>query len=366
MAALRVALLLLPALAMADTIVLTDAEGDAHGPGTYVYPGPPLLPEGALDLDQVLLHDKGDTVEIEVRLHRRIRTVDVRLSADDPRTVFAPQVDLYIDQGPGGATACVPGRQVAFPAGFAWDRVVVLTSVPDKVATSLSGRPELGAALVPYDVRVRGRTLVARVRTAELGGAPSPDWSYAVAVTSATFATSVAAAIDPTSAAARNAFTREVAPTVGSCANWAEAVDGSPCTFGGCAPCGGHPRVLDALDAPGLPSPQALADYGGGRLAELPVVTPSGRPRAEAPIEPQTPPPGTLQVIDIDGDLITSPTPSADAGNPVAPGRIVDILDARSQPVGKAVVVKVLDGLLLLRTVEPPASPGVIKAIRLR
>lgn len=364
-------LLLLPTLAAADTLVLTDAEGDAHGPGGYVYPGPPLLPEGALDLDEVILQDKGDTVEIEVRLHRRIRTALARLATDDQRTVFAPQIDIYIDQdhvAGSGATVCVPGRQVGFPAGFAWDRVIVLTAVPDKVTSSVDGRPELGVALVPYDVRVRGRTLSARVRKTDLGGSPSTDWSFAVAVSSATFSTSVAAAIDPTSSAARNVFTREVTPTVGSCANWEEAVDGSPCTFGGCSPCAGHPRVLDALDAPDLPSPQALADYSApeGRLATLPVYTPSGRALV-APTAPTTAgADDTLQVIDIDGDLITSPAPAPGGANAVAPGRIVDILDARNQPVGKAVVVKVLDGLLVLRTIRPPASQDAIKAVRLR
>ena len=376
--ALLAALLLVATPAAADTIVLTDAEGDAHGPGTYRYPGPPLLPEGALDLDQVILEDHGDTIDIEVRLHRRIRTSTVRLSQDEPRTVFAPQIDLYIDQDrlPGsGATAAVPGRQVGFPDGFGWERLVVLTATPERVSSSLDGRLELGPALVPHDVRVRGRSLFARVRTADLGGAPSPDWSYAVAVTSATFSSSIAAVVDPTSDAARNAYTREVTPVVGTCANWEEEVDGSPCTFGGCAPCGGHPRVLDALDAPDLPSPVALADYASaeGRLARLPVVTPSGKP-APAPPQGGTAPPsqaGTpttapLQVIDIDGDLITSPAPPPGEGIAVAPGRIVDILDARSSPVGKAVIVKVLDGLLVLRIVRSPASADAIKAVRLR
>lgn len=363
-ALLAVALLATPAAA--DTLVLTDPAGDSHGPGSYTYPGPPLLPEGALDLAEVILEDQGDTVAIEVRFHRRIRTAQVRLSQDEPREVFAPQIDVYIDtdRAPGsGATAAVPGRNVAFPDGFAWDRLVVLSAIPERVRSSLDGRLELGPALVPHDVRVRGRSLFARVRTADLGGSPSPDWAFAVAVTSSTFATSVAAVVDPGSDAARNVFTREVAPVVGTCANWEEDTDGSPCTFGGCSPCGGHPRVLDALDAPGLPSPAALADFTPDvRLAALPVVVPSGKAAKAAPAPPST----TLQVLDIDGDLITSPSPPPGEGNPVAPGRIVDILDARNSPVGKAVVVKVTDGLLVLRLVKSPASADAIKAVRVR
>ena len=356
-------LLLLAGSARAEPIVLTDPPGDDHGPGTYRYPGGPLLVEGALDLVEVVLTEDGDTTVVEARFQRRIRVEkNVRLAEDETRTVFAQQVDIYIDQDgvPGsGSTATIPGRRLRLPAESAWERAIVLTPVPERVARAVDGVTTLGVVLTPLDVRVSGNKLSARIPTAQLGGSPSRTWGYAVAVSSATFSSSVATLLDSDSAAALNVYTRDVTPAVGTCGSWRESFDGSPCTFGECAPCGGHPRVMDVLVPPGGSALPALNRYSESEPAVLPVVYPAGRPErtaAEPAETPQTAPGATLPVIDTDGDLLTARVTQLSAVKGVEPGRIVDILDGHGTPTGKAVVVKVLDGVLVLRTVVSVVS----------
>jgi hypothetical protein len=98
-------------------------------------------------------------------------------------------------------------------------------------------------------------------------------------------------------------------------------------------------------------------------------ASPNGAVADAPPDQPESGGAVIVEVIDLDGDLITARAPQPGVGNPVEPGRIVDILDARSQPMGRAVVVKVLDGLLVLRAVDPPSTAAgapPVKAVRLR
>lgn len=342
-------------------VVLEDARGDGAGPGTYLMPRGRPFSRGAFDLVSVTLRPEGDDVFIEVELAGRAPVArDARASRDAQGHFLLLQVDLYIDtdRRPGsGETRTFPGRRVLLDPADAWERAVIITALPGRVATGLQhAAPELARhILVVEPLSVRGRTVVARVPRSALGGTPSPDWGYTVLTSSLTLAASIRSFVLGRGEDA-NVFTREVTSVPGTCENWEEEPDGRPCTFGGCEPCEGHPRVLDALVAGS--SEEQLARYGPSRWATLHAAVPSGRrPTPDLPPlgllrrkREETPPDvsvalpcpdgGRFPVSDRDGAVVTVAVAERRFLDGIEPGRIGDLLDARGEVAGRAVVVR--------------------------
>jgi hypothetical protein len=354
--------LLAPGPADADPIELEDPAGDDSGPGTYRYPGGPLLQPGALDLTAVALEADGEDVIVRATLRSRVRWArGVRIAEDQTADVFGVQVDVYVDRDRvygSGRTEAIPGRRLAVSPADAWDVAIVLTPLPARLRSALGRDPELArVVIVPDQVRVRGRTIEARVRAYELGGFPQAGWAYGAATSSPTFSTSIEPWIDGDSASANTLYIREVTPQLGTCGRWQEAHDGTPCTFGGCDPCGGHPRVLDVL-APAQIDQAALLrayDPAVGRLATLPMIQPDGtatRPET-GPTTPE--PPRSLPVADADGSLLTVVAPSGSSER-FSEGLLVDALDEGGRKVGKAVVVRVTGDVVVLELVGRTAG----------
>jgi len=375
-------------------IVLEDPRGDGDGPGTYLMPRGRPFQRGAFDLVRVTLTPQGDDVLIEIELAGRAPVAREARAAREARGDFLLlQVDLYVDTDrvPGsGHTRTFPGRRVLVDPADAWERGIVITDLPGRVATGLqhADLDLAGAILVTEPLRVAGRTVVARVPTSAFGGELSPDWGYTVVTASLTLSDSLQAMVlgrgdDP------NVFTREVTPIPGSCDDWVEEPDGAPCTFGGCEPCEGHPRVLDAIVTGH--SQELLAKYGETRRAVLHAAVPSGRraapeqvqAEAEAdadgllrrrPKAPEPPPDlsvalpcrdgGRFPVSDTDGGLVTIAVADRRQLDGIDPGRIGDLLDAKGLRAGRAVVVRRTGTVLVAERVD--GGDAETKAISFR
>lgn len=175
--------------AASGALVLKDPAGDDNGPGTYTYPTDPVYTAGSFDLLDLQIKDVGDNVEFRVTVNATIE--DPWNSPDWGGNGFSVQmVQIYIDKdhtAGSGFTETLPGIYARFAPEEAWDKVVMV---------SPQGRARVGqeidlkaptfkdAVVVPARTAALGRTLVATVSKADLGGAPQPGWGYQALVQS--------------------------------------------------------------------------------------------------------------------------------------------------------------------------------------
>lgn len=353
-------------------VVLHDPRGDDDGPGTYRYPTGPGFSPGQFDLVAFELRPVGTDIELIATFASRLAVLETTNLAQDVRAnVFLPQVDLYVDIDRhlgSGQQRVVPGRRVLLAPGSAWEAGVVLTALPDRVSDALRrADPDVAHALeIPGQVQIVGRTLRARVPAELFGGCPSPRWGYTVLVTAVTLSTSLKGLVTAADGREANVFTREITAGPGTCHVRTEAPDGSPCTFGGCAPCEGHPRVLDALIAADADQHTLLAAYGPDLFPVLPARVPEpdpGAARADA-APPSCPEAGDYAIADRRGDTLTVLLPGALAAAALPAGRIVDFLDDTRQPVGQGVTVRTAGRVLVLERVSGEAA-GALRFVRI-
>lgn len=164
-------------------IALADPAGDDNGPGTYTYPTDQVYKPGSFDIRSFEVVPTGDTVEFRVTLNQRI---------DDPwesrnwgGNGFSLQmVFIHIDTTPDqGATHALPGVNVRFADAEAWDKVVLISPQgPTRVNSEVEAKApdDKARVVVPKVTRASGKTLIAIVDAAALGGAPQPGWGYQV------------------------------------------------------------------------------------------------------------------------------------------------------------------------------------------
>lgn len=164
-------------------ISLADPAGDDNGPGGYSYPTDQVYKPGSFDIREFQVIPQGDTVELRVTVNGRI---------DDPwesrnwgGNGFSLQMAfIHVDTIPGeGATHALPGVNVRFADDQAWDKVVIIspqgaTRVNSEVEAKAAA--DKGRVVVPKVTRASGKTLIAIVDTADLGGAPQPGWGWQV------------------------------------------------------------------------------------------------------------------------------------------------------------------------------------------
>ncbi len=354
-------------------LTLRDPRGDDHGPGGYTYPQGQPYAAGAFDLTSVRLAEERAWLEIEVTFARPIPMATVRLTADQVATLPVLAFDLYLDldgvRGQGRREA-LPGRQVRLADGRGWEVAIVLHPTPAAVEGLYERATGSASVWVPRRVRIRGRSLRARVPADVLGGHALGDVGIAAAVSGVVFGASFRGAVD---GATPTAFVREVTAEPGQCGRWEEAPDGAPCTFGGCRGCGLHPRVMDALAPRRGEQERALARYDTARgvEGELPVVGPPVRLAAGPPGDEGSPPgdgeaaapesrPAVAglppspslrgEVRGRDGALVTAWFPRDEP----RPGAIGQALGADGGACGAVVVIERLsERLLLLKAPQP-------------
>lgn len=163
----------------AETLTFADPAQDDFGPGAYSYPTDAVYKRGTFDLREVVLEDKGAKVEIRVTVSAPIEDPWDSKSWDG--NGFSLQmVQVYLDTAPGGGrTETLPGLNAGFAKEDGWEKVVVISP---QGRTRLEA--ELGAkagtmkanVVIPQKTTARGKTLVAVVKAADLGGAPKATW----------------------------------------------------------------------------------------------------------------------------------------------------------------------------------------------
>jgi hypothetical protein len=381
------ALALVPVLASAAPrwVVSFDVPSrDATGPGTYAPPGDTQFRDGDFDLQKFAVLVDGDTVVFEVTLGATIRLPDVRNRDNSTPVqflngVYLQNVDIYLDtdRTPGsGVSVCIPGRRTAFAGGRTWESAVVITPDPGPTRAVLAeslGR-DAARVVVAEGVLARGRTLVARVPAAALGGLPQPTWGYSVQVSGARWDRSYKVSDRVRDTREADAYTMPVTTVVEA---WA---------FGG-APANSraHPRVVDVLLPPGLDQKRVLSgfDVATSTYAKVPFVYADGpdrnalegaaplsapaaaalaaaasgpsvslpeplraRPLAAGSAAPA--PAGGWTVADVSGELVTIAGPTEG----LAPLRIGRVLDAEGKPVAQLVVGRVLENGISASIVE--------------
>jgi len=163
----------------------SDPTGDDDGPGTYTYPTDAVYKRGSFDITELQVVPRGDQVELRVGVKARIE--DPWDSAAWGGNGFSVQmVFIHIDTDHvkgSGVRDGLPGTNVRFAEDEAWDRVVIVSPQgPTRVNSEVESKcPQWkDRIIVPKITRASGRTLIAVVDRAALGGAPAPTWGWQV------------------------------------------------------------------------------------------------------------------------------------------------------------------------------------------
>jgi hypothetical protein len=166
-------------------ILLEDPSGDDDGPGTYKYPTDQVYKPGSFDLRKLEVVPKGDTVELRVEVQSKIEDAwDSKAWGGNGFSTQMAFIHVDTDHRPGsGVTESLPGTNVRFAAEEAWDRVVIISPQgPTRVNSEIDQKAAQwkDRIIVPKITRASGRTLIAVVDTAQLGGEPKPTWGWQV------------------------------------------------------------------------------------------------------------------------------------------------------------------------------------------
>lgn len=167
--------------ASAQTVSFKDPMGDDFGPGTYSYPTDGVYKKGSFDITAVKMAVKGDKVTFEVSVNSDLA---------DPwsmGTGFAVQMAfIFIDtdnKDGSGFTDGLPGLNVKFAPGSAWEKCVILSPQgPARVQDEVSQKAGSLAAgvVVPTRTRGAGRIISATVDLKDLGSGDPTTWGYQV------------------------------------------------------------------------------------------------------------------------------------------------------------------------------------------
>ncbi len=164
---------------------VSDPAGDDNGPGTYTYPTDAVYKPGSFDLTEFEVVPSGDQVEFRVTVKSRIEDPwDSAAWGGNGFSVQMAFIHIDTDHKVGsGVREGLPGTNVRFAADEAWDRVVIISPQgPTRVNSEIDQKcPQWkDRIIVPRITRASGRTLIAVVDKAKLGGAPAPGWGYQV------------------------------------------------------------------------------------------------------------------------------------------------------------------------------------------
>jgi hypothetical protein len=215
---------------------------------------------------------------------------------------------------------------------------VILTPQPEAalaIAAEALGR-EVDRVHFATRLQVRGRTVVARVPASALGGAPKPEWGFAVVVSGASWERSFSLAERVRAAKEVNAFTM---PVLAVPERWA---------FGGAPPGDLYPRVLDVLLPPGADQKAVLGSFDPATrtFARVPfvyAVAPPAPPVADAARLV-----AALSVADVAEDVVSISGPVAG----LKPLQLGSVLAPDGSTAARIVVIQLLDAGLVARVVE--------------
>ncbi|MFT7622992.1 MAG: carbohydrate-binding DOMON domain-containing protein, partial [Myxococcota bacterium] len=180
--ALACATLFMVSAASADTITLKDPTGDDKGPGNYIYPTDSAYKRGSFDLTSVKLEEKGDKVVVTVTVNSKIE--DPWGSAKWDGQGFSLQMAfIFIDtdhKAGSGYKSALPGLNVNFAETSRWEKVLLVSPQGTRrLSAEVAAKAKRWKKdiVIPTRVRVRGRSLVATYKAADVGKL-SPSFGY--------------------------------------------------------------------------------------------------------------------------------------------------------------------------------------------
>ena len=177
---------LLAAPVLAQEVSFKDPTGDDNGPGSYTYPTDAVYKAGSFDLTGFTLKERAKKVDV---------SVDLNSTLEDPwkmGTGFSVQmIFIFIDtdgKDGSGFTDGLPGLNVKFAAGGAWDKCIILSPQPQgRVRSEIEAKVSADmkkAIIVPVKVKGAGRSISATIDVADVGEGDPSAWGYQVLVQS--------------------------------------------------------------------------------------------------------------------------------------------------------------------------------------
>lgn len=166
------------------TVVLdvADPEGDDYGPGTYTYPLDGVFRSGAYDLLNFQVGYDEENIVFRLSLRGPVENV-----WDSPNGLSIQTFDIYLDRdsdGQGGV-AMLPGRNLSFQEGFAWDIAIHAEGWTSAIYAPGTEGPEQIASNSEFSILADPgqRKITMRVPKSILGDAPE-RWGYAAVLLS--------------------------------------------------------------------------------------------------------------------------------------------------------------------------------------
>lgn len=167
--------------AFSQEISFKDPIGDDNGPGTYTYPTDGVYKSGSFDITTASMKVSGDQANFAVSVNSKL---------EDPwgmKVGFAVQmIFIFIDTDAkegSGFLQGLPGLNINFQPGEAWDKVIVLSpQSPARVRQEADAKTGKMAAsvLVPKNTRGTGSTIAGTVPLADIGTTDPKTWGYQV------------------------------------------------------------------------------------------------------------------------------------------------------------------------------------------
>ncbi len=148
-----------------------DPIGDDKGPGYYQYPTNPVYTAGSFDIVSFEVDASGkDNVVFKITVNADLKQ-NWGMAADFDVQHF----QIYIDQDnvPGsGEVKSIPGLNVFFDPGNAWDKVVLITPQPQsrvQIEVDVKAKDQAENVVIPLKISGQGQTITAVVRKKDLG-----------------------------------------------------------------------------------------------------------------------------------------------------------------------------------------------------
>ncbi|MEM7678289.1 MAG: glucodextranase DOMON-like domain-containing protein, partial [Myxococcota bacterium] len=338
---------------------LADDRNDDKGPGSYVYPSEQNYRPGQFDLRRFQIRQDGTNLIFAVELDSSLRKPDIARFSDAVEIrlengVYVQNIDICIDNIKGqGEVRSIPGRRVRFKRSEGWDVCVVITPLPYRARSMLSGWKSNGRVIVPVGVRSHDSWVEARVPIVDLGGPYDPSWGFQVLISGSQWQISFDAVNRLMGSHVTNVFTMPVTTVAEQLA------------FGGGELSNFHPWVIDILTPPLSSQTRALRSFDGERrsFATVPMVYPNPVAHQSA-VKRAQPAPGTAQentsvlpdsdefvygtIKDVSGDLIVL---SIDPES-VAAFRLGDVLDEEGQVVAHVVTSQIHKSFVVATPVD--------------
>lgn len=109
--------LIIPDLGLTTPILLVaDAEGDDHGPGSYTYPTDSVFPTKAYDIKEFAVSEDDANLIFRFAFNGQLNN-----AWGAPNGMGIHTLDVYIDAAEGGARTLLPGRNASLPDGEGWE-----------------------------------------------------------------------------------------------------------------------------------------------------------------------------------------------------------------------------------------------------